>query len=100
MRPAGSASPSSSGCCVTWGSARTTDEAVRLFGQIGRIVLDPTVADRQVAEGNLPTGRSGDASRGRGADRGLGPSRGRPPVRLPGRLLGWQEALATHQGVS
>ncbi|MBV8265243.1 MAG: Tn3 family transposase, partial [Planctomycetaceae bacterium] len=29
-------------------NARTTDEAVRLFGQIGRIVLDPTAADRQV----------------------------------------------------
>ena len=29
-------------------SARTTDDAVRLFGQIGRIVLDPTVADKQV----------------------------------------------------
>ncbi len=28
--------------------ARTTDEAVRLFGQIGRVVLDPTVDDRQV----------------------------------------------------
>ena len=29
-------------------SAETTDEAVRFFGQIGRIVLDPTVADRQL----------------------------------------------------
>ena len=29
-------------------NARTTDDAVRLFGQIGRVVLDPTVADRQV----------------------------------------------------
>jgi TnpA family transposase len=29
-------------------NARATDEAVRLFGQVGRVVLDPTVADRQV----------------------------------------------------
>jgi Domain of unknown function (DUF4158) len=29
-------------------TARTTDEVVRLFGQIGRIVLDPGIADRQV----------------------------------------------------
>ncbi len=29
-------------------TARTTDEVVRLFGQIGRIVLDPSIADRQV----------------------------------------------------
>jgi hypothetical protein len=29
-------------------NAQATDEAVRLFGQVGRVVLDPMVADRQV----------------------------------------------------
>jgi hypothetical protein len=29
-------------------TARATDEVVRLFGQLGRIVLDPSIADRQV----------------------------------------------------
>ena len=68
-------------------NARTTDEVVRLFGQIGRIVLDPSVADRQVRAAIYRQVAPETLREAVERIRGPVPPRGRPRVRLPGRPL-------------